>query len=138
MLEDSLYVAYGALTVQNGGQVFSSQGWIGQRPGPAGETGGDGTVTVDGVGSAWTMSNQLVIAAGAGDTGALSVQNGGVVSSVRGVVGYDTGSDGAVTVDGSTWTNSGELTVGYPEHTRLRSSPYTFLICLKIFLKPPL
>lgn len=46
--------------------------------------------------------------------GALTIQDGGGLTSGDGYVGYSTGSNGTVTVDGtgSQWTNSGTLAVG--------------------------
>jgi T5SS/PEP-CTERM-associated repeat protein len=47
-------------------------------------------------------------------TGALTIQNGGAVSSDIGVVGYNAGSTGTVTVGaGSSWTNTGNLYAGH-------------------------
>ena len=47
--------------------------------------------------------------------GTLTIRNGGAVSNGFGFIGVDSGSTGAATVDGagSTWTNSGDLYVGY-------------------------
>ncbi|OJU06198.1 MAG: hypothetical protein BGN87_13100 [Rhizobiales bacterium 65-79] len=48
------------------------------------------------------------------DGGTLAISGGGSVSDTFGAIGNDTGSDGAVTVDGegSTWTNTSSLVVG--------------------------
>ena len=69
-------------------------------------------MTVTGPGSTWTNSELLSV--GTNGTGTLTIANGGVVSNTNGFVGFDTGSQGAVTVTGagSTWTNSGDLFVG--------------------------
>ena len=69
-------------------------------------------MTVDGAGSSWTNSGLVV---GGSGTGTLAIRNGGKVSNVTGVLGFNAGSTGAATVDGvgSAWTNSGSLFVGY-------------------------
>ena len=97
-----------ALTIQNGGVVNSFNGGGG---GFIGTFGGTGTVTVSGAGSQW---NTGVLEVGAGGTGALTIQNGGVVSSTVGVIGFDTGSFGSVLVTGpgSQWNNSVALRIG--------------------------
>lgn len=65
----------------------------------------------------WAVGGDLRI----GDTGAgqLDITAGGTVTNDLGTIGYDVGSNGAVTVSGtdgsgnaSTWTNTGELVVG--------------------------
>ena len=63
--------------------------------------------------SSWTNSGPLVV--GGSGTGTLAIRNGGKVSNVTGVLGFNAGSTGAATVDGvgSAWTNSGSLFVGY-------------------------
>ena len=67
---------------------------------------------VDGAGSSWTNSSDLVV--GGSGAGTLTIRNGGKVSNVTGGLGIYTGSTGTVTVDGvgSSWTNSGDLSVG--------------------------
>ncbi len=99
----------GTLTISNGGAVSSATGYLGFNG------DGTGTVTVTGAGSAWTNSGSLYV----GDTGngTLTISNGGAVSNTDGHVGNNgalRGTSGAVTVDGagSTWTNSGNLTIG--------------------------
>lgn len=46
--------------------------------------------------------------------GTLTIENGGTVSATNGNIGYNAGSNGTVTVNGSSsnWTNTGELVVG--------------------------
>ena len=49
-------------------------------------------------------------------TGSLTIADGGKVSNPEdGILGYNSGSSGTVTVSGSgsTWTINGDLTVGY-------------------------
>ncbi|GAH17853.1 unnamed protein product, partial [marine sediment metagenome] len=101
----------GSLTIQNGGVVSNTDGFIGKK------LGGSGTVTVDGSdpngnASTWTNSGNLTV----GDlgTGTLDIQNGGTVSNMEASIGDQSGGNGSVTVDGvaSTWTSSGPLFVG--------------------------
>ncbi|MDX8493023.1 autotransporter outer membrane beta-barrel domain-containing protein [Mesorhizobium sp. VK22B] len=96
----------GTLTIQDGGKVNSTFGFIGFG------NGSIGTGTVDGTSSAWTNLGNLAV--GESGAGTLKILNGGTVSNFNGYVGYNTGSTGTVTVDGagSTWANSGELYVG--------------------------
>src|SRR5205085_1083958 len=77
-------------------------------------SGATGTVTVDGMGSTWTNSQDLEVGAHGGN-GSLAITNGGAVSDTDSEIGHDAGSTGHVTVDGagSTWTNSSDLNVGY-------------------------
>jgi outer membrane autotransporter protein len=101
------------LTVSNGGTLTAtSGGTIGLF------AGSKGTAVVDG--GTWTNTNTLGIAElGKGD---LTIQNGGVVNSSdngvaganAGVIGVQANSTGNVTVNGagSTWNNTGILTVG--------------------------
>ncbi len=72
-----------------------------------------GEVTVDGVGSTWTMNNWS-ISVGYRGSGVLNITGGGAVSSWSGRIGSQSGSTGEATVNGvgSTWTNSSDLNVG--------------------------
>lgn len=63
----------------------------------------------------WSIGSELRV----GDTGIgqLDITAGGTVTNVDGIIGYDLGSQGLVTVSGfgstaSTWTNTGDLYVG--------------------------
>lgn len=96
----------GALTVSGGGHVTSSAG---ATVGSA--TTATGTATIDGAGSTWTVSNFLVV--GQSGQGAMTVSNGGAITSIASIVGYF--SSGTVTVSGagSSWVNSGPIGVGY-------------------------
>ncbi|MGN6097530.1 MAG: autotransporter family protein [Bosea sp. (in: a-proteobacteria)] len=107
----------GQLDISAGGSVTNEFGTIGY------DVGSDGTVTVSGVdgsgnASTWTNTNDLVI--GQSGTGSLTILGGGKVSSQTGTIAGDLGSQGTVTVSGidgngnaSTWTNAGNLFVGY-------------------------
>ncbi|MEJ2001574.1 MAG: autotransporter domain-containing protein [Maritimibacter sp.] len=94
-------------TLNVGGSLGSSKGYIGYG------SGSTGTVTVDGMGASWTNLSSLFI----GDSGAgtLAISNRGSVSNSLGIIGLSGSSTGTVTVDGvgSSWVNSGELRVGY-------------------------
>lgn len=96
----------GMLTIENGGKVSNTWGYVGV------DSGSTGTVTVTGSGSTWTNSYELYV--GFAGNGTLTIENGGTVSNTVGNVGRDAGSTGTVTVTGagSTWTNSGSLYVG--------------------------
>ncbi|WP_164477522.1 autotransporter outer membrane beta-barrel domain-containing protein [Pannonibacter phragmitetus] len=101
----------GTLTIENGGAVSSTNGFVGQFDGST------GAVTVTGAGSTWTNSDELYI--GEDGTGTLTIAAGGSVSNVSGYIGDGIGS-GLVTVSGadsngnaSSWTNSSTLDVGY-------------------------
>ena len=87
-------------------QASTASGILGQN------SGGTGTIMVDGTGSKFTASGDLEI--GMAGVGNLNVTAGGKVSSVNAVIGGSSGSSGTVVVDGvgSTWTLSGNLKVG--------------------------
>ena len=93
----------GFLNVTNGGVVNAVSSRIGF-------SGGAGAATINGVGSHWNHSGQLVI--GDNGSGTLTALAGAVVTSDLGTIG--SGSTGLVTIegDGSRWDNNGLLTVG--------------------------
>jgi len=74
--------------------------------------GGTTVIVPDTQPSPWTIGNILYV--GQNSAGTLTIHNGGAVSNTTGYIGYNSGSDGNVTVDGtgSTWTNSSSLYVG--------------------------
>ena len=86
----SLYVGgrdgQGTLNITGGGAVSNSTGYIGREDGSTGE------VTVDGSGSTWTNSGDLLVVGYEG-TGTLNITNGGLVS-VAGTLTIDNDSDG--------------------------------------------
>jgi T5SS/PEP-CTERM-associated repeat protein len=94
----------GTLTVGNGGVVSSGLLTVGQS--------GTGTVSI---GNGGVVSSGL-LTVGQSGTATLTVENGGnLVTSIPGAdIGNSVGSQGAVIVTGpgSTWTNSGLLSVG--------------------------
>ncbi|TWC63648.1 autotransporter outer membrane beta-barrel domain-containing protein [Herbaspirillum sp. SJZ099] len=111
--------AAGTLTLTGGGTVSNGFGMIGMD-------GGTGTVTVtggDALGnpSTWTSSSPIVV--GGSGTGILLIQNGGLVRSDQGLIGFDNGSGpgtGTVTVTGrdgsgraSTWAAGNNIYLGF-------------------------
>ncbi len=107
----------GQLDITAGGAVTNDYGIIGDG------TNVKGSVTVSGVGSngtASTWTNAFDLYVGYDGVGSLSILNGGTVSSLAGYIGANPGSQGTVTVSGvgsngtaSTWTNAGDLYVGF-------------------------
>ena len=71
-----------------------------------------GAITVTSTASA---TFEALLCIGDANTGTLDITNGGTVSNAGCFVGFNAGSTGAVTVDGngSTWTNDGDLNVGF-------------------------
>jgi len=94
------------MAISNGGKVSNSM--LAQI---AVSGGSSGTVTVKGLGSAWSSGSLLV---GNSGTATLEASAGGTVNSGDGTIGYGGGGTGTVTVDGfgSAWNGSGKLTVG--------------------------
>ena len=96
------------LDILNGGSVASTETFIGDG------FMGHGAVLVDGVGSNLTCAEEIALGFANGSVGALTLQNGGVASSVFARIGYDAGSTGTAIVSGagSAWTISNVLDVG--------------------------
>ena len=104
----------GTLSILNGGVVSNGAGRVAAQPGST------GMVTVSSIGSTWTNNGSLVV--GEEGDGELMIEAGGSVSSepdssdvfTAGLVGWQTGSTGTVTLTGagSTWVNDGDLGVG--------------------------
>jgi len=103
------------VNVDGGSQLLSAHGTL------ADQYGSNGTVTVSGAGSKWTVGDDIWVA-NAG-TASLNIQAGGEVDDVTGYLGYsyyhvhtglDYYSSGSTTVTGagSKWINSGDLYVG--------------------------
>lgn len=99
---------HGTLTIADGGAVHTTvDGYIG------GEPGSTGVVTVDGAGSSWTVGRNLLV--GSYGSGALTITNGGHVTSLEARIGdVDSGGTGTVVVDGvgSIWTNYDHMHLG--------------------------
>jgi fibronectin-binding autotransporter adhesin len=99
----------GELEVFNGAQVgATSCGEIvlGQN------SGAKGTLSVDG-GATSVDDGSCAIIVGQGGDGVLSLTNGANLTVTNAVIGCLSGSTGTATVDGSTWTDKGVLTVGF-------------------------
>ncbi len=96
--------AWGELLLRNGA-TLNSDGYcyLGYN---ADETG---TATVTG---ADTLLTNVFLSVGHHGEGTLTVTGGGRVPNVHGYVGYDGVSTGTVNVDGGTWTNSDDLSIG--------------------------
>ncbi len=93
----------GTLTITDGAAVSDMNGYIGWA-------GGTGGVTVNGVGSTWTNTGRINVG-----TGALSINNGGVVNVVSLFTGINPGASATITVDGSgsSLSGGGDLNLGY-------------------------
>lgn len=106
-----------ALNVNQEAEVtHTGNSWIGLNEMASGE------VNVDGAGSQWTTTNQLVV--GAHGHGDLYVKDGGAVVSTIGDLGREVAGKGSVTVFGanSTWANTSTLTVGNRGEAQLSAS----------------
>ncbi|MBX3506279.1 MAG: autotransporter domain-containing protein [Parvibaculum sp.] len=99
----------GTLDISGGAAVESAGGYIGRYGSSI------GIVTVDGTESTWTNDGSLYV--GNLGTGTLNITGGGAVNGTdfATFAGFLAGSSGTVTVDGegSTWTSSGTLYLGY-------------------------
>jgi len=101
------------LDVLSGGKVYSTDGVVARY------AGASGTVNVNGSGSLWSLSGNLRVGGDSSDTanpggnGTLNIGTGGTVSNANAYIGDSAGATGSVTVDGGTWTNTGNLGVGY-------------------------
>jgi T5SS/PEP-CTERM-associated repeat protein/autotransporter-associated beta strand protein len=103
---DPSYFGSGTISIDKGGWLASGASTVGNQAGAYGK------VAVDGTGSRWNSSGDIVV--GNLAIGIVEVTNGAQLSSVRGHVGYAAGSNGAVTVSGagSSWAASGSLFIG--------------------------
>ena len=104
----------GTLNITAGGLVTNVNGALGT------DTFGHGFVNVSGAGSKWINSGQLTVGDIGEATGHVTIENGGTVSNTNGIIGKEgvfsifAASVGTVDVmgPGTTWTNSGDLSVG--------------------------
>ena len=95
----------GEITVSPSSTMLSNIAHIGYNVGVA------GTVTVNGTGSAWSNSSDLLV--GSYGSGTLDILNGGAVTCGASVnIGKETGSTGTMTVDASNLTASSNLVAG--------------------------
>ncbi|QDU54054.1 PEP-CTERM sorting domain-containing protein [Aeoliella mucimassa] len=108
----------GAISVTNGGTLFTSDAIVGN------EAGSSGLVSVDGAGSGWVNDPDDYILGstviGNSGQGTVNLTRGGIAQSYRGILGNNLGSTGQVSVDGagSSWaiqsvfSSYGDLTIG--------------------------
>lgn len=99
----------GHLLLENGGQITSGGGVIGDWMGT------QGSATVRGPGSVWgSVSTNGIRYVGIYGTGNLTIEDGGQVNNQEGYIGLWAGSQGSVTVTGagSQWNNSSVISVG--------------------------
>ncbi len=120
---DSVWTLHNALQVgrQGAGElVIADGGVVHLDPSIAGaahlivgaQQGSTGTMTVTGAGSAWQGRDGIIVADHG--TGALTIEDRGVVSDLSGILGNSAGGVGTVVVRGagSEWISSGLLWVG--------------------------
>ena len=82
----------GTLTIRNGGAVSSIGGTIGF------DSGSTGVVTVDGAGSTWTNSGDLVFGFLGTASGTMTISNGGAVSAATTTLAAGVGSTGTLNI----------------------------------------
>lgn len=100
------YQGAGTLTVADGLNTHSEQGYLGYK------SGSSGTVKVAGPGSAWAIDHSMYV--GYFGTGTLRIEDGGTVSAGSRTLGHygpDTHSAAIITGAGSVWSG-GNLQVG--------------------------
>ncbi|WP_198031778.1 autotransporter domain-containing protein [Bradyrhizobium sp. Ec3.3] len=97
----------GSLTIANGGQV-TNNGFIGAVVGGI----ANGTASVDGASSSWSIPGNFII--GDQAQGSLSISNGATVTASNTVLGFQSGGVGGLTVSGAgSSLTTGSLTIGY-------------------------
>jgi fibronectin-binding autotransporter adhesin len=96
------FKGYGTLRIADGVAIASSFGYLGYN------SDSNGTATVTGLGSKWTIISDLYV--GRSGKGTLKIESGGAVSDTDGYLNY--GNTATVTGVGSSWTNNGTLYVG--------------------------
>ncbi len=106
-------IGYGnSIVVSNGAQVVSTGSLIG------GERSFDNHVTVTGPNSEWNMSSGLIVGDGSGGN-SLIIEDGGYVESSSAHIGKSSSNvwqadanQVVVSGEGSTWNNTGKVTIG--------------------------
>lgn len=94
----------GSLTISGGGQLTSTYGFLGYNlPAAVGDLRSNGSVTITGTNSKWSMS---FLDIGSSGTGLINIENGGALASTGQInLGRDTGARGTLNVkSGSTAT----------------------------------
>ncbi|WP_063582647.1 autotransporter outer membrane beta-barrel domain-containing protein [Achromobacter ruhlandii] len=99
----------GTLRILDGGVAQSESGTLGESAGSV------GTVAVSGPGSTWNLNTVNAFLIGSDGKGTLQIDNGGAVRSGQGMIGWNAGSEGHVTVSGSAsaWTPFNNIYVGF-------------------------
>ena len=98
------------LTVSNGGTLSTGAGIIGNNG-----VGADAQVFVTGAESTWTSSDKITVGSrGDAPGGFMRVENGAVVTSASGAIGFISDGQGAAEVvgPGSAWNMTGDLDIG--------------------------
>jgi T5SS/PEP-CTERM-associated repeat protein len=97
----------GTLNITKGGTLSTGNATLGT-------SGGSGAVTLNGMGSTWTISGDLSVGDVSGGIGTLTINQGGVVTGSNGFIADGSSSTGTVTIAGATatWNNSGNVYVG--------------------------
>lgn len=95
------------LRIVNGGTLFSAQARIGN------DLGSQGSVTVSGPGSAWSIPSDFLV--GVDGIGNLTISDGGAVTSGRSRIGFGESGGGTVNVTGadSVWNVNDSLVVAH-------------------------
>ncbi|MEZ0275876.1 MAG: beta strand repeat-containing protein, partial [Roseimicrobium sp.] len=110
----SFYVGFsgdGTLNILNGAQVTSLSGGLGSAQQLGSDETSSGVVIVDGVGSQWTMTEELNV--GGFGSGSLTIRNGGYVSNGFASVGSVSELASSVLVEGagSQWITTGAMKI---------------------------
>ncbi|QEL65497.1 hypothetical protein OTERR_20210 [Oryzomicrobium terrae] len=100
----------GNLSIQNGGQVSSVDGYVGSESNPL-----QSSVSLSGSGSWWTTTGDLFVAHNNGAKGLLTIAGGAsVVTGLQAILGDLAGSNGTANLSGTgtTWSVGNEVNVG--------------------------
>ncbi len=100
----------GTLNILNGGIVTNTMTAVIAR-----DFNSTGNVVVSGAGSTWLSSSDFAFIVGNDGNATLNINNGGSVQSGQGVIAFNAGSSGQVTVTGpgSTWDPMDNIYVGF-------------------------
>lgn len=106
----------GTLRILDGGVAQSESGTLG------GSAGSVGTAVVSGPRSTWNLNTVNAFLIGSDGKGTLQIDNGGAVHSGQGIIGWNAGSEGHVTVSGgaSVWDPLNNIYVGFDGTGELR------------------
>jgi T5SS/PEP-CTERM-associated repeat protein len=101
--------SWNSMTISNGASVYAGRGFIGSLD------SSNNSVLVTEAGSLWSISTNLVVGYSNSSHNSLVISNGGRVNSSVADIGFaatSTGNSVLITGTGSTWSNSGNLTIG--------------------------